>query len=53
MSRIMRLSSSSVAKSASLAWPQVNCFNMLSAWSRPARQGTHLPHDSECVNSTK
>ena len=33
--------------------PRVNAFRMRSALSSPTRQGTHLPQDSEWVNSMK
>ena len=35
------------------AVPRVKLFRMRSALSSPTRQGTHLPQDSECVNSMK
>ena len=53
MSRIMRPNSSRLSRSASVPWPSVKALRIFSALSCPTRQGTHLPQDSEWVNSTK
>ena len=53
VSRIIRHSSSRVARSSCLATPTVKPLRMRRALSRPTRHGTHLPQLSEWVNSMK
>ncbi len=40
-------------KSSSVPFPRVNWLRMRRPLSSPTRQGTHLPQDSEWVNSMK